>query len=233
MRAYKFLTRGGIGLFSDFTWPPPGEWVDARQPVVDCLVGVHALRVEQLLDWIDDELWEVELEGAVDRDSMLVAERGRLVRQVEEWDEVAARAFADACALRGAAVAAIALSRAGLFGAASDLAAAQSLSAVRDAAVAALDAAREAGMGEAVEFAADLASLVGGQRPESWNHPVVSTTVVQTPGATAANAGFVAAHAVGRAALAEHGTDGAYDDAFAAERAAQLSWLRGRLVSIA
>lgn len=231
MKAYKFLMDGRLGLFSDFRWPPPGEWVDAAGPVMDCLSGVHAVRFEQLLDWIDTELWEIELDGAiVERNDMLVAERGRLLRRVEAWDDAAALALAETCALRAAAVAGEALRRVGLVAHADELEAATTHDEATAAATAALDAAREVGMAEAVEFAADLVSLVDGRRPDSWRHPVAEEAIVQTPAATAANAAFVSAHAAGRVARAEHGDD-AYDAGYAAERARQLDWLRKRLRS--
>jgi hypothetical protein len=63
--AYKFLGQGSVGLFSDFAWPAPGEWVETHEPVADCVRGIHAVSFENLLDWIDDELWEIELDGAI------------------------------------------------------------------------------------------------------------------------------------------------------------------------
>lgn len=224
-KAYKFLSPGAVGLFSEFTWPPAGEWVEAAEPLADCRVGVHALRFEQLLDWIDDELWEVELDGAVvERDEMLVAERGRLVRRIEEWDEAAAHSFADACAVRSAGYAAAALRRAGLPEEAAQLEEAGELPAVQQAAIAALAATSDAAVTEVVAFAADLVSLVGGSRPDTWGEPaVVTVPVAQSAGAVAANAAFVSAHAAGRAAVVESSDEDSYGAGYAAERAWQLA----------
>lgn len=228
--AYKFLGPGRVGLFSDFAWPSPGVWVETHQSVVDCVVGVHALRVERLLDWIDDELWEVELGGEItERDDMLVAERGRLKAQVGAWDAAAARVFADDCARRAAEVAADALRRAGLDAHAVALAQADGLDSVRDASVLALAATEDAGVTEVVSFAADMVSLVGGGRPETWGPPSTTASAVQSPGAVAANAGFVAAHALGRAAVNAAGSEDAYGGGFAAERARQLAWFQALL----
>lgn len=230
MKAYKWLSPGGVGLFSDFTWPPPGQWVDTQQDVVDCLHGVHALRVEQLLDWIDDELWEVELGGAVtDCESMLVAKRGRLVRRVEEWNEASARSFSDACAHRSAGFAARALRQAGLSQDAERVEAAGDLSAVQNAVAAALPATSDPAVSEVVAFAADMVSLVSGGRPDTWGEPVSSLPAVQTPGAVAANAAFVTAHAAGRAAVAAASDETSYGAGFSSERAWQLAWLRENL----
>jgi hypothetical protein len=52
---------------------------------------------------------------------------------------------------------------------------------------------------------------------------------VQSPGAVAANAGFVVAHAAGRAAVAAAGSEDAYDGGVAAERARQLVWFEALL----
>ena len=226
MKAYKWLSPGGVGLFSEFAWPPPGQWVDTQQDVVDCLSGVHALRFEQLLDWIDDELWEVELGGAItERESMLVAERGRLVRRVEEWDEAAARSFSDACAGRSAGFAAQALRLAGLPREAERVEAANDLFAVQEAAAEALTATSDPAVSEVVAFAADMVSLVRGGRPDTWGEAVRTVSEVQTPGAVAANAAFVAAHAAGRAAVAVSSEEHAYVQGFASERSWQLALL--------
>lgn len=198
--------------------------MEPTQPVVDCLHGVHALREEQLLDWIDDELWEVELGGAVaDRNAMLVAERGRLVRRVEGWDENAARSFADACAKRSGAIAAEALRHAGLTDNAVRFEQAADLRAMQEAAIAALAATAGADLTDVVAFAADIVSLAGGNRPDTWIHTGATVRIAQRPAATAANAAFVAAHAAGRAAVAESSDEGSYEAGFQAERAWQLA----------
>jgi hypothetical protein len=96
---------------------------------------------------------------------------------------------------------------------------------VERAAVGAAATTGDAAVAEAVAFAADLISLVDGGRPESWRHPAPTATIAQTAGATAANAGFVAAHAAGRAAVAAAGSEQAYVVGFASERSRQLAWL--------
>ena len=95
MKALKALRAGAIGPFSGFRWPTPGDgpgqWVAASPS--PCASGVHACLRGQLPLWLHDELWEIELGGAVTTlERKVVAPRGRLVRRVEGWD---ARAFAD------------------------------------------------------------------------------------------------------------------------------------------
>ena len=64
--------------------------------------AIHALHVEGLLDWIDEELCDLRARGLVEDDgAVIVAERGRLVERVADWNETAARDFARACAASG------------------------------------------------------------------------------------------------------------------------------------
>jgi hypothetical protein len=99
---YKFLSSGRVGLFSGVRWPEPGTWLSANANVEPCVSGIHALHVEGLPGWIDDELWTCELDGVVEDDGqVLVAEQGRLLEQVAAWNEASARDFAGACAARG------------------------------------------------------------------------------------------------------------------------------------
>jgi len=236
MRAYKFLAHGSSGRFSEFSWPrpagaEPGAWVAATERLEDCRHGVHACTPGHLLDWIDDELWQIELAGEiVVRDAMVVAERGRLLERVVQWDGPTAQDFADACAWRARDYALNSLRRVGLTDEAERLVSAVELREMQAGAVAAF----ERSDGEAAElagFAADAVSLAQGRRPEMWDpaRPVTLVEPVQTPGATAANLAFVVAHAAGRGALAAAGSDTAYDDGFAAERKRQLAWLSERL----
>ena len=111
MIAYKFLREGGRGPYSKFTWPlptrradgtwEPGEWVEATGELVLCENGIHACRAEDVLTWLDAEMYEVELGGEiVEGKDKLCARRGRLLRRVEAWDMRTARVFATRCARR-------------------------------------------------------------------------------------------------------------------------------------
>lgn len=102
MIAYKFLSAGRVGLFSGVRWPEPGTWLAASPNVEQCVSGIHALHLEALPGWIDDELWTCELAAVVEDDGqVLVAEHGRLLEQIAAWNEASARDFARACAARG------------------------------------------------------------------------------------------------------------------------------------
>jgi hypothetical protein len=74
---------------------PPGEWIEAE--------GLSACERRHLPLWIWEELWEVELGGAVvSRGHKLRAPRARLRRRIEEWTPDSAKGFASACAWRAA-----------------------------------------------------------------------------------------------------------------------------------
>jgi hypothetical protein len=97
--AYKFMRLGAAGPFSGVGWER-GQWVEGgpKEPK-PCRRGVHACRPEHLPYWLSEELWEVELDGEIAAtDYKLVAERGRLVGQLEGWDRRAFERFAQSCA---------------------------------------------------------------------------------------------------------------------------------------
>jgi hypothetical protein len=100
MKALKSLRAGAIGPFGGFSWPTPtdgaGAWVEAAAD--PCATGIHAFLPEQLPLWLQDELWEIELAGdIVQASGKLVAERGRLLRRIEAWNEQALDDFGRAC----------------------------------------------------------------------------------------------------------------------------------------
>ncbi len=236
MKAYKFLALGATARFSDFPWPrpagaEPGAWVATPEQIEACRHGVHACTFRQLLDWVDDELWEIELDGEiVEGDAMVVAERGRLLRQVGQWDGQTAQEFADACAWRARDYALSSLRRVGLTDEAEQLVGAVELGALQAGAVAAFERS-DGAAAELTGFAADAVSLAQGRRPEMWDpeRPATLREPVQTPGAIAANLAFVVAHAAGRESVAAAGSEAAYEDGFAVERKWQLDWLAERL----
>ncbi len=177
-----------MGLFSGFAWPlpaagKPGSWVESSGPVQECLSGVHACRVHDLPHWIDDELWTIELAGGlVERPTLIVAPRGRLLDRVEGWSEGTAREFAEACAGRARDQAVRRLRAAGLAEEAAELGEAAGLDAIEEgAAWLALWLSGEGA--EAAAFAADAVALARGRRPETWAQPSVHGGLpAQSPG---------------------------------------------------
>jgi hypothetical protein len=111
MLAYKVLRRGRSG-FTGWRWPVPegdrpGDWVSAAGPLALCQNGIHASTVDQLPQWLGDEIWRIELEGDVLRtEPALVAARARLTGRVAAWDADARLAFCQDCARRAQQIAA-------------------------------------------------------------------------------------------------------------------------------
>lgn len=98
--AFKFTQRGARSRFTGYVWPR-GEWVEASGDVALCANGVHACRLEALPRWIDEELWQIEVDGVHEEfDGVLVARRGRLVERVEAWNVESSRELARSCAQR-------------------------------------------------------------------------------------------------------------------------------------
>lgn len=210
MIAYKFLRDGQVGPFSGVRWPAGGEWLlaaTAGAPARTCIDQVHACRVEDLAEWMNSELWRVELDGNVRVDcDKLVADRGRLVERIELWNAALMAAFAEACALRARDAALTVLAP----GSPAHRALASCDTAEEIAAACAQLSDLEPGAERAAGYAGDAARHVLGAVADRSTAPT-----------HAAVNGFIASHA---AAFAE-------DDlgAAARERAWQADWLAHRL----
>jgi hypothetical protein len=97
--AYKFLGAGRVGRFTGFRWEAD-TWVDAATADV-CRAGIHACRVGDLPIWLDEELWEIELDGGVvESERKVAAIRGRLTRRIEPWTPETAHEFGVFCVRR-------------------------------------------------------------------------------------------------------------------------------------
>jgi hypothetical protein len=69
--------------------------------VEPCRSGVHALRPRDLPFWLGAELWEIELDDdVVTQGRKLVARRGRLLRQHEDWTPQLVNALVGDCLAR-------------------------------------------------------------------------------------------------------------------------------------
>jgi hypothetical protein len=106
MIAYKFLTETGVGRFSEARWPlpaaaQPGAWLSATGPIRPCSNGIHASRIDNLPYWLDSHLFEIELDGTLlETESVLVAQRGRLIRRVDAWNDAGWVALCNFCQQR-------------------------------------------------------------------------------------------------------------------------------------
>ena len=204
MKAYKFLRVGRVGAFSGEPWPEDTT-IEVEVPLAECRNGVHACRAEDLAYWLDDELWEIELEGElVEGPLKLVARRGRLVRPLDAWNDDARREFAWWCLRRAASHAADELRDAGLDD--PGLSAAASAEELSAAAERAVESAQAAGAATAERLAQYVVDAV------VWTNELPPSAVA-----------YVAAH------VADSRSRSEVLDAFAAERVLQASWLADRL----
>jgi hypothetical protein len=146
--AYTFLADGAVEPLSGFAWPTPaagkpGAWIGADTTPRETLRGSLP---GDLPYWLDDELWNIELEGALPkRPHLLLAERARLLGRVDAWTGALAWEFVGACARRVAHRAAAALGEAGQAHAAASLEGASDLEEIELAASAAADQPGPAG----------------------------------------------------------------------------------------
>lgn len=210
MRAFAFLGPAATDYLSGLRWPAPlagapGPWLDpgGSSP------PVRACTVEQLPWWLDQELWAVELAGAIeDSGRALHAERGRLLERIDAWNAQTADELRWACTSRVRALAVAALRRDGREREGALLEQANGPEAIASVAKAAAD-----GSGEASRLAGFTADAIG--FAEDAADPVRAAGVVA----------YVAAHVV---AGADESAPG-YREAFAEERRTQAEWLRDRL----
>jgi hypothetical protein len=203
MRAYKFLRAGRRAPFSDLVWPE-NSWVSAQRPLDACGSGIHACRPEHLAYWLMPELWEIELDGDVlETELKVVAERGRLLRRIDAWDESVRLDLGEECVRRTARYAVLELRELGLAREVELLEAAPTVSELAKAAVDVADTVDDG-------HAADLAAYVGDAHEYAQLGHV-------------SGAAFIAAHA------ADLHSPVGVDDPFAAERVEQSRWLAERL----
>jgi len=220
----KFLGRDRVALYTGYEWPLD-EWVGADGPLGLCVNGTHACRTAGLPGWIDDELWLIELGGDQEtHDDVVVAQRARLVRRVDAWDEQAMGEFTESAIWRLRDLIVLGLELHARDG--RDLAGASELGDVQQAAVALARA--ETRYADVLVLLADIVALARGARPEQYE-VADHDEDLPTWGAIAANIAFVAADISGRCAVAASDDEASYDAGFAEERKRQSEWFSARL----
>jgi hypothetical protein len=104
-RAFKFTGPGAVSPFARSVWSE--AWSTAEGELELCRNGVHACRADALVEWLEEELWLVELDGVeVEREGVVVARRGRVLERVDEWNMDTAAELADDCLARAEELAA-------------------------------------------------------------------------------------------------------------------------------
>ena len=216
MRAYKFLDHHHRAPFSGFRWPVPGPgdeagpWVEAGA-VAPCREGIHGCRPSDLGFWLNEVLWEIELDGdIVEAGTKVVAARGRLRRLIPEWAGGVARQLVESAGVR-ARDHAVALCRNGSAptAAVDALAACTAIDQLSPTAIALYhDLPEGSDEQTAVGFVIDAVHFLDAR-------------VFQSP--------FVAACAAGHAASARTGSRSDWEAAVTAERTWQSAWITDRL----
>ena len=226
MILYKFLGRDRVALYTGYEWPVD-EWVETDGPLDLCANGLHACNELNLPGWIDDELWLIELDGEIEtHDDVVVAQRARLVRQVEGWNRQAIDGFTESAIWRLRDLIVLGLELHAREG--RDLALATELGDVQRAAVTLARA--ETRYADVLVLLADVVALARGLRPDQHEStPDLADPDLPTPGAIAANIGFVTAHAAGRCAVAASDDEASYEVGFAEERKRQSEWFHTQL----
>jgi len=209
VHAYAFLGPAATDYVSGVRWPVPDERGPAAWLEAGAGSPLRAYSADQLLWWLDQHLWEVELDGDVrETDRSILGTRGRLLAPVHAWTPDVARELTADCALR-----------------------------LRDRAVAALEAEQREAAGAILAAADDLeriaeaaASAASGEGDSSLLAGYTADLVrvasfMPDPARGAAVAARIAAHAH---AGGDEGKPG-YEEAYAEERASQGDWLRTRL----
>ena len=230
MNAYKFLHAGGLSTFSGFSWPLPdggvaGAWVATEDERARWSSGIHACDAGGLVDWIDDELWIIELEDAVSAsEGVLVGRRGRLVQRVNEWSPGAARELGEACVWRFRDRVVEALNRNGLEADADRIARTADLDELQRSAVD--NGSDEDEVRSGLAYLRDVVELSRGGRPDTCRG---ATAEDAGPGAITANLAYVSAVAAGALDATRTGDATSFATTFDSERAWQRQWLHDRL----
>jgi hypothetical protein len=208
--AYAFLAKGAVDPLSGFVWPTqrdgePGAWVSGDTAPREALRGYPA---GDLPYWLDEELWNIELAGALtERRHLLLCERARLLGRIDAWTDAVAWDLVAASAQRIARPAAVALREHGQTEAAARLEDATDLGDLEQAATSAADHPSPA---------ATLAAYVADV-----------CFYARDAGVAAQGAGVAAK--MSAYALANDVDDASRSERLAAERAWQAAWLVDRL----
>jgi hypothetical protein len=108
MKRYKVLGKGGIacnGGSGKWNLPQngkPGKWMPKIEKVIPCESGYHLCREEDLILWLNEEIYEAEGRGEFIRhdNNKDVFGEARLIRKLEGWNKKSKRLFAADCAER-------------------------------------------------------------------------------------------------------------------------------------
>jgi hypothetical protein len=92
---YKFLTGENKGEYSGFDYSDylprrgkPGKWLPKIKELYMCESGYHVCLKKDLQNWLNDDLYVVEIRGGmIDGDDKVAAEQMRFIKKVEGWNK--------------------------------------------------------------------------------------------------------------------------------------------------
>lgn len=97
---YKATAKNGQAFAGKGVWKP-GVWRTASTPLIPCKRGIHYCRRDQIVGWLNSELWLFEVAPdaeMLDHGDKLVCSKGRTLERIDAWNETTARLFAADCA---------------------------------------------------------------------------------------------------------------------------------------
>ncbi len=106
IKYYKVLGKngepcnGGIGKWNLPENGQPGQWMPKIENIMPCVRGYHLCRAEDLLLWLNEEIYKAEGRGEFIRheNNKDVFPEARLIKKIESWNDKTARLFAADCA---------------------------------------------------------------------------------------------------------------------------------------
>ena len=106
IKYYKVLGKdgqpcnGGSGKWHLPENGQPGHWMPKIENIIPCVRGYHLCRGEDLIFWINTEIYEAEGNGEFIRhgNTKDVFPEARLIKKITAWNEKNARLFAADCA---------------------------------------------------------------------------------------------------------------------------------------
>ena len=100
MKLYKVLDSNQRSCNGGFAQWIPRQWMSPIiGKLIPCENGYHLCHAEDLVDWLDAEIWEAEYRGEiVEATNKAVVREARITHKLETWNERSARLFACDCA---------------------------------------------------------------------------------------------------------------------------------------
>jgi len=101
MTLYKVLGEDQLSHHGGSGRWKKGRWRSVKGELSPCNNGIHYCRPDQLVHWLGPQIWVFE-DGTpnetIDAGDKMVTRKGRVVEQLETWNDCTARLFAADCA---------------------------------------------------------------------------------------------------------------------------------------